>query len=571
MPDNSSPKSPSDRLRQAIPLAIFLIALGLRLIGLSWGLKNDLHNQSYHPDEPVVFGYSRQIEPAQGQFVPHFYSYGTLYLTLLRVSSDLVSTYTGGPKEGLGWSWSNPDKTDWDWVARCNMGGRVISAYAGAGTCLVVFLMLRRFLGVLGAGAAGLALAVAPAHVVHSRFQTVDILATFLIALSAHFAFKLLPASADDEALADKVALKFAILSGVFAGLSMGTKYTGVLALLTLAVVLVIARRKTWVKELLAAGLVTLAVFVVTTPGFVLDSAKFWQDFNFEREHMATGNGLSFAGTPTGFLFHLSNLSIGLGPLLALIGVAGLAFATYKKQIWAVALLAFFVPYYLLISKAEVKFLRYTFPLYVGIAAGFGYAVAEGQKKKGVGQAVVGLSILGLGGIPFGGLRSAVTMTSWMVEQDPREAALAALRADAPASLGMPKDPWFWSVPTFPNSGAPRRVPYQLLLQQMATLSNPPVVFASQPNGRFPNYDIRLIESIKPDEIVTTSLDFPEHLIGAKDLGLAQPEVNDLTAFGEALKRDYSPTKSFGTVGAYVEDLEYVQPVVTIWKRKNPR
>jgi hypothetical protein len=45
---------------------VFLFAFLIRLPGITWGLPNALHNQSYHPDEQVIFSYSQGVDIAHG-------------------------------------------------------------------------------------------------------------------------------------------------------------------------------------------------------------------------------------------------------------------------------------------------------------------------------------------------------------------------------------------------------------------------------------------------------------------------------------------------------------------------
>ncbi len=61
-------------MRWLVPLLVFLAALAIRLPGIGWGLKNDLHNQSYHPDEEVIYWASQRVEPAKLKFTPGFYT-----------------------------------------------------------------------------------------------------------------------------------------------------------------------------------------------------------------------------------------------------------------------------------------------------------------------------------------------------------------------------------------------------------------------------------------------------------------------------------------------------------------
>src|ERR1700690_1378747 len=80
-----------------IPLGLFLAALLLRLVGIGWGLPNDLHNQTYHPDELVNFGVSQQLDIAHGNLTPRFYNYGTAYFIAENIADKVVDAYGGAP------------------------------------------------------------------------------------------------------------------------------------------------------------------------------------------------------------------------------------------------------------------------------------------------------------------------------------------------------------------------------------------------------------------------------------------------------------------------------------------
>ena len=118
-------------------MGLVVLAFLIRLLGVGWGLPNALHNQSYHPDELVIWSYAQQIEPSKLHFDPGFYNYGTLYLTLLRVASDVVSAYSGS--EG------------WAAIGQMHLAGRLLSVLFGAGTVWFVFQMLRRRTHLFGA------------------------------------------------------------------------------------------------------------------------------------------------------------------------------------------------------------------------------------------------------------------------------------------------------------------------------------------------------------------------------------------------------------------------------------
>ncbi|MGV3616834.1 MAG: ArnT family glycosyltransferase [Fimbriimonas sp.] len=551
--------------KRFLPLIVFLVALLIRIPGIGWGLKNDLHNQSYHPDEQVVWTYSQQIEPARLDFTPGFYNYGTLYLSMLRVASDVTAAYTGGPDP------KNAEAT-WAFVSRAHMAGRILSALAGAGTVLAVFVLLRRRTNLLGAVMGAALVAVAPGHVVHSRFQTVDVLATFFLAVSAVYALRLLDRAAEEDGTRD------AVLAGLFAGLSAGTKYTGFLALFTLFAVLVFSRRHRLVREGLAGIATAFLVFLIVTPGALLEADKFWRDFRYEMTHTSTGHGLVFTGAGSGFAYHLSNLFYGVGTLLTLLGLVGLGYLAYRRERWAIALLVFFVPYFLLIGRAEVLFLRYTFPLYIGLAAGFGALMGQAHRQQGWGKAVVAVGILALGGVDSRGLMGAATVTQHMDGSDPRDEAVRYVRSKASdsATVGLAQDPWFWSAPFFPDSAVTRMMPVAQRREAMVATARPKVVLAEDGNGGVPPFDPRLVTELAPDFIVITSLESDplERLEGRKDVPQeAQGEAAKYSDFVRALNERYELAQPYGAAKwrNAVEDMLYVYPRVWVWKRKaNP-
>ena len=547
-------------------LAVFLLALAVRLPGLGWGLKNDLRNASLHPDETNNFGYSRAVVPALGRFTPGFYSYGTLYLTALSVASDVATGYTGGPRTKEGWSWTDPSRTDWDWVSRCILAGRIVSLLAGAATVAIAFLLGSRVAGPLAGALAGAFIALAPAHVVHSRFQTPDVLAAALIGGALLFAVRALdPRDA-------KARLAPATWCGLLAGLSASVKYTGILVLLALYAALALAKPPSWVRQAVVATVVAIGSFLLTTPGVLLETPQFLHDFAFEMRHTSTGQELFFTGTSSGFAFHLANLAVGIGLVLVLMAVAGLGWAASRRHAWALVLLAFLVPYYLLIGRAEVKYMRYTFPLYVGLAVGFGYAVASAQRRGAWGKAAVAGAIVGLGGVPGGGVRDSAILTMGMVGEDPRDVAGRYLRAHA-QTVGLARDPWYWSPSIVPDGANPRSF-WRAIAAEVERSSSPRIAYGLMPDGHVASFDSAVFRQA-PDRIATTNFEteYALALRGRKDLGPDETiRVATACAWLDALRRDYEVERVFANADRTyrIEDMDYVRPEVTVWKRRTP-
>jgi hypothetical protein len=535
-------------------LGVFLLAVLLRLPGLNWGLPTADRHWSLHPDEPVVLAFSQKVDPLAFDFLPGFYNYGTFGLTVNRLAKGLVDALGEGP--------GSPDGRDlWRIMAECHRAGRTVSLLAGAGLAVVVSALLWGKTHWVGAAAGGAAVAVAPGLVMHSAFQTVDVLATFLFGLSLLFAVR-----------ADEEGWRNPVLAGAFAGLSAGTKYSGFLAVAALLVACACARK--WKEAALGAG-AALATFVASTPGVVLDADRFWRDVTYELTHTATGHGLVFAGTSPGFVYHIGNLALGFGLLMTVLGVAGLARACARRRVWAFALAAVFLAVYITIGTAEVKFLRYTFPLVPLLAVGFGWIVGQAHAHHDRRYRLVGVvGILGLAGILGGGAGTTAHVVGAVRETDPRDEAAAWLRAEAPGKMvALVSDPWFYSPSLYPESAAPRWVPYSVREAQMRAAGPYRLVRYSGEHGR-KDWDVRTF-GLRPDFVVFSSFETEglDNLLKlGRDPGPFAAQLADYKAFRKALLEQYEPVKRFPANPSpltAVHDMMYVRPTLWVWKRKS--
>jgi len=552
-------------------LALFLGAFVFRLFGIDWGLPSAERYNSLHPDEDLNLAVSQQINPAAGKLTTGFYNYPTLYLTLTRIGTMVADGYSP-PGEV-----KTPEAAA---VVRAKhiLVGRWISALAGAGAVWVVFAVLYRRVHDLAALAGAVAVAVAPGHLVHSRFETVDVLGAFFVVLSLYWCARLLPPG--DEPPDDKSLNRFVLYAGLCAGLAAGTKYNGALALVGLAVPLaVLARRGKgpgWaVASFGVAAVVSALVFFITTPGALMESEAFQRDFKFELLHTSQGHGLVFAGTSSGFLFHLANLFLGFGLLLTLLGGLGLAWGAVRRHAWLGVFLTFAVVYYLLIGRAEVKFFRYVLPLIPVLAVGVGWVFDRFHTNPNTRWRTANLlPILGLCGIAGGGLASAATWTNWMATPDPREILGKELKEKG-GSVGLVSDAWFYTPTLFPEVGASRGVPIEkrLALQQAVTKPQILQYIPEDPNQRRP-WDSRLMVELRPERIIYSSFEF-DNLYRLSQLATVPAEfksqVDDFNAFMRDLNAMYTKEEEFtepGTPG--VEDLMYIRPTLYVWKRKPP-
>lgn len=560
MQENSTEPLPDKRpIWRWAPIAVFFFALAIRLVGIGWGLPNDLHHQSYHPDEQPIFAFSRGIEPAKLDLVPGVYNYGTLYLTGLRVASDMVAAYSGSPTP------ENPDSL-WQYQRRCHLAGRILSALAGALLAVFIALIAKAASTDFGGLIAGLAASVAPGLIVHSRFQTSDMVATALFAASLWLSVKLL--SSDD----DRAIFKLAVWAGVLAGLSAGTKYTGVIAFLSLPAALYIHKSFN-IRNVAVPFAAMLLSFCLATPGVVLDWAGFSRDFAYEALHTSTGHGLLFEQVGSGFIYHLGNLGTGLSALGFLFGLSGFVWAIFRKVSWAIVLLPSFIAYYILIGRADVLFLRYTFPLMIALCVGIGWLVAEGHSRKGASLGLVAVGFFALGSMA---MQSAL-WTGAMVSEDPRDTAAKFIKertqTDPSATVGLVSDPWYYTPPLTPNTAIMRGM-IDFQVEEMKASAHPRVItFGMNQTDRY-DWDIRLF-GLMPQYIVYSSFESGdlERLAATKtDKSDVQLQVDRFVAFQKMLRKDYSvftvPLGRESTRSNIVHDMQYVAPVIYIWKRK---
>ncbi|MBX3110760.1 MAG: phospholipid carrier-dependent glycosyltransferase [Fimbriimonadaceae bacterium] len=549
-------------------LALFVGALVFRLIGIDWGLPSADRYTSLHPDEDLNIAVSQQVNPAAGKFTTGFYNYPTFYLTLARVGAMVADGYAP-PGEVKTPAAAAAVR------ARHILVGRWVSALAGAGAVFVVFALLYRRVHDLAALAGALAVAVAPGHVVHSRFATVDVLGAFFVVLSLYWAARMLPP--DGGTPDGKALMRHALYAGVCAGLAAGTKYNGALALVGLAVPVVVWARGGqgwgWAAKTFGAALAAaVAVFFVTTPGALLEPQAFQRDFSFELSHTSQGHGLVFAGTSSGFGYHLANLFLGFGFLLTVLGAGGLVWGCVRKHAWLGVLLVFAVVYYLLIGRAEVKFFRYVLPLVPVLAVGVGWVFDRFHTNPETRWRTANLlPILGLAGIAGGGLNAAATWTSWMASPDPRDVVGKELKEKG-GTLGLVSDAWFYTPTLFPEVSLSRGVSFQKRLDFQQAVESPRILqfVPDNPTARKP-WDARLVTELKPDRIVYSSFerDNLDRLTDLKAVPSAfQSQVDDYKEFVRALTQDYVEEQVFAPGGPSVEDLMYIRPTLYVWKRK---
>ncbi|WP_395090078.1 ArnT family glycosyltransferase [Armatimonas sp.] len=432
-------------LRRYLPALILLLALVLRLWGIAWGLPDASHLFSYHPDESIVVGYA-QRQPGQQLLDTGFYNYGSL----ATLTDRFLLLATDGATGLL--------------TASSLLLMRLVSVAYGIGTCGLLILLGKRLEKPdVGLSAAAL-YAVAPLAIQHGHFATVDVPATFWVTASLFMA----------------LTNPKLFWCGLFAGLAAATKYNAGLVLLAgVAAWFLSGRRSLKSLGLLLSG--AALGFLLGCPGVLVNFPQFWKDFTFELAHSRTAQ-IDFVGQIAALYWPTLGLLAALGSPLWLVGVCKALASRTRTEL---TLLAFVLPYLLLLCVSANQYARYALPLLPALC----WLIASLPWKP----------LVALGGTLS--LLFSLALCSVMVGPDPRDEAAVFLKQKGAASVGFATGPWFWSPPLHPGLShpSPRRA------KSAAESSNPLKLFAVPP-GR--DWDAALLDETSPDAVALSEIEY---------------------------------------------------------------
>jgi len=341
---------------------ILVLAAGLRVVGLGWGLPNASHLFSYHPDEYFSLMAVWSYALGQGDLNPHFFNYGTLYLYLV-LGAALIAGHA---------PFASADEIA-QRMGSLVLDARLVTVVLGVLTVLLVYLTGKRLYDARAGLWAALVLAIMPLHAVHGHYATVDVPATFWMMLCLFFAARILREQGSRLLWAYGAA-------GAAAGLAAATKYNAGLAILfplvAHAAVAVRGRQEhsLWrlmVSRRLALCLAALVVaFLIACPWPLLSFQEWWGSLTqynsvaYELHHMRVGEQPTLAATPHGLIFHFTrSLAYGCTWPLLILTLAGVALALRRRTKADWVLLVFLFAWYVMIGLAKVRYMRYAMPL----------------------------------------------------------------------------------------------------------------------------------------------------------------------------------------------------------------
>jgi 4-amino-4-deoxy-L-arabinose transferase-like glycosyltransferase len=397
--------------------AILLLALGLRLWGLTW-----VPAQGLHPDEDLYAAKAARMV-REGDPHPRYFQNPSL-LTYLVAGQLLAARALGALGGPLG-----PDLPS----AAFRLA-RLDGALLGTATVGLVFAagaaLFGRRVGLLAA----LFLAVSFLHVRDSHYGTNDVPSAALLALSLYF----------DARLLRHPTPRWYFLAGLAGGLATSAKYTAGFFFAPLLAAHWLAprgpgRRPYDRRALLTvalAGAAGLGGYLLGTPYTLLDFDGFSADFLEQ-----AGKGRSW-GQPAGPvpLLSLTTLLQGFGALPLGLALIGLAVASRRRRAEALLLVAFPAAYLLFMLPKAVFYSRLAIPLlpFCAVLAGYGMADLAGRlppRWRGAGLAALLVAALAQP------LANGVLHDRIMARTDTRVLAAEWIRANLPTDRRLAVEP----------------------------------------------------------------------------------------------------------------------------------
>lgn len=348
--------SVSKRLGLSLSLtAILILALGLRLWGIRFGLP-----YAYHFDEPTYVSAALNLGAGIIGRQPNPTGFSNILF------GEYVTYFVVGRLSGLFASVADFERAYRADPSLFLLMGRLIGAVLGTLNVLVVYWLGRTAPNQLVGWLAALLLAVAFLHVRDSHYAVPDLAMAFFVSLAVLFCVLALR----------RCDRRYRYLAAAAGGFAIATKWSAWPVVIPLALAIFHSRHAP--DETARASRFNPRVFSSLIPfvgGFLLGGFQLLLQpatyLNYALHEWQAGEAGGFGiwqvDTVPGWLFYLKTLSYGLG--LALLALAILGFLARLVSVLrtrdrvSLLLLSFPLLYYLLMGSTRHYFARYALPL----------------------------------------------------------------------------------------------------------------------------------------------------------------------------------------------------------------
>jgi len=396
-------------------VSLVLFALALRLAGIDWGLPRSPEGRFFHPDEQHVAWSLSRMDPVRFDWNPGHMINPAFFYTL----TGCAAVAAPGVPSPFHLDEEEFDRVPPETHARWIRTGRLVSAILGTVGILFAALTAAALYGSFAGYAAGLLLAVNPAHLVLCHYSAVDTPALAFLSISLWLTVRYTRSG----------GARLAMAAAFFAGVAAGTKYFAALVLAALVVGFLVRRVKRpllW----LSCGLLFGVGLVLAFPA-VLDWRTLFGPNGIPRllSYYPFNENVP---KPTGPM-----LLNTFGFPLALLTAAGLGRALWKRDpIEAPATVLFFL-YLFFLLRSPSPYHRHYLPL---VATGVLFAagalrslLSPARRPLRAAAAIVATIVV------LFALAESLVIASAFLEKDTREEASAWIAKNVPerTSIGL--------------------------------------------------------------------------------------------------------------------------------------
>ena len=417
----------------AAGIVLFVIALALRLIGLSYGLP-----AVYNPDEVAIM--SRALSFAKGTLNPHNFLYPTFYFYVLfawvgmYLGFLLVSGRVQSAAAARELYFTDP--------TGIYLAGRALSAVTGAATVVLVHRLGRSLTDGRAATAGAVFLAVAPLHVRDSHYVKHDVFATMLVVLAYLAIVRVWPHARTGATRRD------VLLAGAACGVAFSTHYYCIFLALPLTWAVFQARRSYGMRDVvagvaLAAG-ASAAAFFAFSPFIAIEPLTAWRDITANREIVVDRAVAAGAFAPAARYLELLWHDAISRPIIAL-AVAGAVWMVRVDWRRAVLLLAFPVPFFAFITNTFPAS-RYLNPVLPFVVLFAGFALASMAARLKAQPRTFWAAVAAFAAMPTA---ASVRTDVFFTQTDTRTLAEQFIEREVPAGATVLIQPY--SVPLTPS------------------------------------------------------------------------------------------------------------------------
>ncbi len=360
-----------DGLAPSLALVLLLVgALVIRVLPVG-----SYFPYSYYVDEGHLIGRAARMLQS-GDTDPHWFAWPT-FLIYLHAAVFWLATVLAAPLlergdcaglESFYWPAAGGQLYNVICPADMLIVGRIVTALFGAGTILLVFLLVRRLNDVAAALSAAAILAFLPGHVEFSRNVTGDVPMTFFAVAALRCSILILEGGGRRDH----------IWAGVFVGLAVASKYTAGLLLLLPATALILRGRLTWgeVRRYLWVPLVAGGLFFVLDPYHLLQPATAYKTFLSEITYYQQDRFASLATrNPHEWLDNfLAADRVGAAVVAA--ALVGLGLAWWRGERRLLVPVPFVVAFSIPLVAAPMQPFRNFLPVVAMLAIWAGYGIA---------------------------------------------------------------------------------------------------------------------------------------------------------------------------------------------------